>query len=253
MLKAGTSMMNEKYAFTLSVTFNEPLHKLDANEPIGVTYTTRYPISNLSQYTKFLPMNDKGDLAELSEDGYTITFKFMPSLMYEHNRMLYSFQFTNVGSAKTQYKKDGSTYTTDKLPNSAPFIFSRGIMFCPKIFNDGRLWVDCCAKPTLVSDSNLAEMQFEDENGSLFTSNMSQMMLVVDSVDKKTENEILNGIGGIENSDVTSKDIKKSETYDIDLQHCGRYSSIPDGSYVKISLGLPEGFGPEDEGVTYKI
>lgn len=253
MIKPGTSMMDEKYAFTLSVTYNEPLHRLNPEEPIGVTYTTKFPASNISKYAKFVPLNDNGDLAELSNDGYTLTFKFMPSLMYEHNRMLYSFQFTNVGSSAPQYDKNGHKYTTDKLPNSVPFTFTRGIMFCPKIFNDGRLWVDCCATPTLVSDSNLAEMQFEDESGSTFTANMSQMMLVVDSVSDATKNEMLNGIADIKDSDVTREDIRKSETYDIDLQHCGRYSSIPDGSYVKISLGFPEGLGPESEGVTYKI
>ena len=253
MIQPGTSMMKESEAFTLSITYNEPLHILNENEPIGVTYTTRVPISNLSQYTKFVPVNDNGDLVEISQDGKTLTFKFMPSLMYEHNRMLYSFQFTNVGSNAPQYDKNGNKYTTDKLPNSAPFVFSRSVMFCPKIFNDGRLWVDCCAVPTLVSDSNLAEMQFKDDSGSTFTSSMSQMMLVVENVSDATKNEMLNGIKDIKDSNVTRDDIKKSETYDIDLQHCGRYATIPDGSYVKISLGFPEGYGPESEGVTFKI
>lgn len=253
MVQPGTSMMKESSAFELSVTYNEPLHILNENEPIGVMYTTRYPVSNLAQYTKFVPVNEKGDLVKISEDGKTLTFKFMPSLMYEHNRLLYSFQFTNVGSAAPQFDKDGNKYTTDKLPNTAPFLFSRSVMFCPKIFNDGRLWVDCCATPTLVSDSNLSEMQFKDENGSTFTTNMSQMMLVVESVSEATEKAMLDGIKDIKDSDVTREDIKKSETYEIDLQHCGRYAKIPDGSYVKISLGFPEGYGPESEGVTFKI
>ncbi len=34
---------------------------------------------------------------------------------------------------------------------------------------------------------------------------------------------------------------------------CGKFAKIPNGSYVKIALGFPEGFGPEDEGVTFKI
>ena len=39
----------------------------------------------------------------------------------------------------------------------------------------------------------------------------------------------------------------------IKLQMCGKYPTISDGSYVKIALGFPEGYGPEDEGVTFKI
>ena len=263
MAKEGTSMMDEQYAFTLSVTYNEPLRVFNPDEPIGINFNTRYPyttypLSDLAEYAVFVPVDREkygDDLVVLEEDGCTLTFRFMPSLLFKHNNLLYSFQFTNVVSDKTQYRKDGTTYTTDKLPNAAPFIFCRETVFCPRMCDGGRLWVDVCAFPQLVSNSNLAEMDFIDENGSTFTTNMSQMMLVVESVDEKTENEILNGIAGIENSNVTREDIKKSETYDIDLQHCGKYTSIPDGARVKISLGFPEGMSYESlgEGVAFKI
>ena len=34
---------------------------------------------------------------------------------------------------------------------------------------------------------------------------------------------------------------------------CGRYAKISDGSYVKIALGFPEGYGPEDTGTVFKL
>ncbi len=253
MAAPNSSIMADKYAFEIVVTYDEPLHAIDPEKPMSVRYTTKYELSNLSKYAMFVPYED-GNLVKLSEDGYTLRFKFKPSLMYEHNRLMYSFYFENIGSNQIRYKADGvTTFISNKAPNAVHYCFSRWVMACPLILGGGRLWVDCCAFPQLVSDTNLAETQFEDENGNLFTTNASQMMLVVESVDEKTENAMLDGIGNIENSDVTREDVKKSETYDIDLQTCGRYSKIPDGSHVKISLGFPEGYGPEDEGVVFKV
>ncbi len=253
MAAPNSSIMADKYAFEIVVTYDEPMHAIDPSKPISVSYTTKYEFSNLSKYALFVPYED-GSLVKLSEDGYTLSFKFKPSLMYEHNRLMYSFYFENIGSMQIRYKADGvTTFISNKAPNAVHYCFSRWVMACPLILGGGRLWVDCCAFPQLVSDTNLAETQFEDENGNLFTTNASQMMLVVESVDEKTENAMLDGIKNIEDSNITREDIKKSETYDIDLQTCGRYSKIPDGSHVKISLGFPEGYGPEDEGVVFKV
>ena len=98
-------------------------------------------------------------------------------------------------------------------------------------------------------------MNFKDEDGnSTFTENQrSQMMLVAEKASTDTVNEILDGIGEIEGSQVTKEDIHTSETYDIYLQMCGKYPTISDGSYVKIALGFPENYGPDDEGVTFKL
>ena len=49
------------------------------------------------------------------------------------------------------------------------------------------------------------------------------------------------------------EDILSCKTYDIKLQVCGRYAKISDGSYVKIALGFPEGYGPEDTGTVFKL
>ncbi|MDE7256517.1 MAG: hypothetical protein K2N50_00985, partial [Clostridia bacterium] len=154
--------------------------------------------------------------------------------------------------------KDGNLIdgVSNKLPNSALYCFERRYMACPKMFNyDGRLWVDCCAQPQLVSNSDLSEDNFKDENGnSLFSeAERSQMMLVAERADTSTVDAMLDGIGDIEGSNVTKNDIKTSETYDIFLQMCNMTPTIPDGSYVKIALGVPQGYGPDDEGVTFKI
>ncbi len=128
-------------------------------------------------------------------------------------------------------------------------------MACPNVFGDGRLWIDCCALPTLVDNSDLSSMDFKDENGnSTFSeAERSQMMLVVDSVAPNTQNQMLDEISNNSDINVNKDEIKASQTYDIKLQICNKYPTIPDGSYVKIALGFPEGYGPDDEGVTFKL
>ncbi len=252
----NNSKMNPNSAFVLKVKYDQPLHILDETQPIGISFTSIRP--NAQEYAFFVPYKD-GTYVKLI-DECTVEFKFCPSLMYEHNDMSYNFFFSNLGSArKVMRKQPDGTFkeeTLNKAPNSVNFGFSRAFLACPARFNyDGRLWVDCCAQPELVSNSDLSEDNFKDENGnSLFSeAERSQMMLVAERADTETVDSILDGIGGIEGSNVSKSDVKSSETYDIYLQMCAKYPKIPDGSYVKIALGFPEGYGPKDEGVTFKL
>lgn len=254
-------IMSEKYAYNISVTYNEDMHILDESKPIGITFVNGF--KNIYEYAKLLPLDDQGTLVELvkssPDSGYdTLKFKFIPSLMYEHNRCGYSFTFTNVGSAKLVAKKvDGqlTTVTSDKLPNSVYYNFSRISGACPARFNyDGRLWIECCAQPTLIDNSDLSVNGFKDEEGnSTFSEHeRSQMMLVVENVNEETENSMLDAIDS--NKDmISADDIHASQTYDIRLQICNKYPTISDGSYIKMALGFPEGYGPDMAGVTFKL
>ena len=260
-------MMAESKAIVFEIQYDEPLHKLDPEKPIGITFSSAHP--NTKDYARFFPVNDNGDLVELVEGPVnsgdstkimnTLRFKFAPSLLYEHNEEGYHFAFSNVGSAKIVRRKVGDkfeTVTSDKAPNPAFYNFGRVVVACPACFNyDGRLWIECCAQPTLVTNSDLSEMDFKDEDGnSTFTENeRSQMMLVAERANNETIDTMLNEITDHDDINVTADDVISSETYDIRLQMCSKYPTIPDGSYVKIALGFPEGYGPQDEGVTFKL
>ena len=268
--------MKESCAQIYEITYDEPLHILDTSKPIGIEFVSDHP--NAKKYARFLEFeseNEPGKMvtvelvqrARNSGDPTlvynTLRFKFAPSLMWEHNREGYFIMFTNVGSAKEIDKKVNGQLvrtTSDKAPAPAYYSFGRLYRACPACFNyDGRLWVECCAQPTLVSNSDLSEMNFTevDENGneiSTFSENeRSQMMLVAEKAETATVDTMLDEISGNENFNVNKNEIIKSETYDIALQICGKYPKIPDGSYVKIGLGFPEGYGPDDEGVTFKL
>lgn len=268
--KSDKVIMAENKAIIYELTYDEPLHILDTSKPIGIDFISDHP--NAREYARFYPFEGENgeqvyvELVQRPRNSIdstlvynTLRFKFAPSLMYEHNREGYFITFTNVGSAKEVTRiVDGKEVieTSNKLPNSAYYSFGRLYMACPARFNyDGRLWVECCAQPTLVSNTDLSAMDFRDENNeSTFSENeRSQMMLVAEKADTSTVNTMLDEITDHDDINVTKNDIKTSETYDISLQICGKYPKIPDGSYVKIALGFPEGYGPDDEGVTFKL
>lgn len=259
----------ENKALVFEIVYDEPLRILDKTKPIGITYISEHP--GTKNYAKFFPINKDGNgndvYVELVE-GYensgsttkilnTLRFKFGPSLMYEHNDEGYHFIFSNVGSAKKVTRiVDGKPVEefSNKAPNPAYYNFSRVVVACPACFNyDGRLYVDCCAQPTLISNSDLSEMNFLDENNeSTFSKDRSQMMLIAERADDQTVDTMLDEISSNISSDLGIEK-SKTETYDLSLQMCNKYPKIPDGSYVKIALGFPEGYGPNDVGVTFKL
>lgn len=268
---SNSQIIPENKAFVFEITYNESLEIIDPSKPIGISFISEHP--NAQKYARFYPVNEKGDLVEIiqkpknSTDSTlvynTLRFKFAPSLMYEHNEEGCHFYFTNVGSAKLipvfgngKDKEPTDHIASHKLPNPVYFNFGREVIACPACFNyDGRLYIDCCAQPTLISNSDLSAMNFEDENGkSTFSENeRSQMMLVAERAGEATVDTMMNEITDHSGINVNASDIQSSETYDIYLQMCGKYPKISDGSYVKIALGFPEGYGPEQKGVTFKL
>lgn len=256
----GNPVMPDSKAILMKFVYDEPLHILDESQDIGVEMTVMH--ENVREYAGFVPFDD-GKYVHLTKDENgvpnTLEFKFKPSLMYEHNREGYEFSFQNVGSAKIIDKRGENGQlvqgTSDKAPNTAYYVFSRDYIMCPCVFGDGRLWVDCCAQPILMDTSDLSIDGFKDENGdSLFSkSAMSQMMLVVNDVTTKTTDAMFDEMESNSDINISKEDILSSQTYDIKLQVCGKYKKIPDGSRVKIALGFPAGYGPKDEGVTFKL
>ncbi len=246
----NSSLMDEKHARTYTVVYNEKLY-VPEGKTIGISFTTKH--ANTSKYAKLLPL-ENGKLVELV-NGNTIRFRFMPSLMYEHNGERYTFSFTDVFSCQEKFKPGGEKYITNKSPNTISFSFARNYQACPRYFGyDGRLFVNCCAQPTLISNSDLSEVGFQDENGNYYSEQeRSQMMLVVDSPKKAESDKMHDLLDTSADINVNQEDIRASQTYEISLSICGKFAKIPNGSYVKIALGFPEGFGPEDEGVTFKI
>ena len=154
--------------------------------------------------------------------------------MYNHNMIFYDFDVRNL----VNIKEDG----TDGVP---PINFSIGARYeddiaCCKIFNDGRLYVNSYAQPSIAmnGDLSMTGWTYKDEDGTekkVSESQRSQMALVVtrpnDSEELAEAAESKAGAAAVQ-----------ATTYEIDLNICGKIVQIPNGSYMKLNLGIPDGF-----------
>ncbi len=171
----------------------------------------------------------------------TITFTFTPSRMYIHNDVLYYFTPTNLVGAESK-----------KVPDPFTYVFKGKSVVCSKIFNDGRLYMNVFGEPQMLDTSDLSVTDFKDENGNYYAQNQrSQLLLVANKPTPEREQEMDEVLK--ENLPIKDGDIVTSATFEISLQICGVVTKVPNGSYMQVAFGFPEGFSPDDAGTTFKI
>ena len=160
--------------------------------------------------------------------------------MFIHNGITYYFTPTNLVGKKS-----------NKIPNPVTYYFSGKNVVCSKIFNDGRLYINAYGTPNILDTSDLAVNDFKDENGNYYAKNQrSQLILVADKAGNKKTGQMLDMLET--NEGIEKDDVITTASYEISLQICGVVQKIPNGSYVQVAFGFPEGFSPDDEGTTFK-
>jgi len=184
----------------------------------------------------------------------TISFDITPSRMYNHNMIFYDFTVKNMINI-IDGGKDGVA-----LPGFTIGCRYEDDIACCKIFNDGRLYVNSYAQPSIAMNGDLSTTGWtyeeKDESGNTVTkkvseSQRSQMALVVTQPNNSEElmDKAADHVTGGEEA------ITRSTTYEIDLNICGKVVKIPNGSYMKLNLGIPDGFGDlmGKEDITFKL
>jgi len=220
----------------VSLTYHDPLRVANGEE-----FELTWDVSSYNRRDLSLEAVQKYAKVENVEfDGdRTISFDFTPSKMYNHNMIFYDFDVRGL----VNIKDDG----TDGVP---PVDFTIGARYeddiaCCKIFNDGRLYVNSYAQPSIAMNGDLSTTGWtyedKDENGNVVTkkvseSQRSQMALVV------TKPNDSNDLTEAAMSQVGATTTMQSVTYEIDLNICGKIVQIPNGSYMKLNLGIPDGF-----------
>ncbi len=181
-------------------------------------------------------------LENLKWDGdKTITFTLTPSKMYIHNDAMYYFTPVGLVGAKSK-----------KVPDPVMYSFKGKSVVCSKIFNDGRLYMNVFGEPNLLDNSDISVTDFKDENGKYYAaSQRSQLMLVATKPTQKQEEEMDDVLK--RDTGVKEEEILASSTYEINLQICGVVQKVPNGSYMQVAFGFPEGYSPDDAGTTFKI
>ncbi len=173
----------------------------------------------------------------------TISFDFTPSRAYNHNMIFYDFTIKNM---------------VNVIANDADGVavpgFSIGARYeddiaCCKIFNDGRLYINSYAQPSIAMNGDLSMngWTYTDDEGNeknVSESQRSQMALVVTRPNDSEE------LAKAATGEVSNGAAVRATTYEIDLNICGKVVQIPNGSYMKLNLGIPDEFadlvGKED-------
>ena len=169
-----------------------------------------------------------------------LEFDFKPSELWADDNVLYDFTLQGLVGAYSGKEPSPFNYGAAH-PCAICSWRSRGFDY--NVF----------AKPTLVDDSDLSMEGWTDSDGNVWEGTKwdedykSRLMLVVSDTGKKDAHNMEEMVEG------KGEDVLSALTYNINLTLCRKqWAELGDGMSVRIQLGFPEGFGPEDEGITFK-
>jgi hypothetical protein len=229
---SNSSALNpETESYDVTIQYSETLRQDTSVETADVKITNK---NNQSLVAK-----GRVEIENFTWEGDTVKFTLKPSK-----------QFSDTDYIITLNGLVGKT--SGQAPDAVSYRFWRKSTVCSKVYNDGRLWMNVYGTPNLVADSDLSEVEFKDSNGELYSKNQrSQLMLVASKPDETKSAEMIDK--ATEEMGVDSSAVLQSSTYEIDLLLCGCVQTVPDGSYMQVGFGFPEGYGPEDAGATFKV
>ncbi len=187
--------------------------------------------------------NGAGDSAEENSkienfkwDGAsTIEFDFTPSEMWLDDSVNYNFSIKGlIGSKSLKAPRDFAYYVCGQCAVCA--YRSQGIQW------------NLFGKPSLMENFDVDTTDWQSASGEEIADELrSRMVLVVTEPTHSQTDEMLDMI-----EDESGEEILSQQTYNINLSICN-LQVISTGDGVRIQLGFPEGYGPEDEGVTFKV
>ena len=179
---------------------------------------------------------EKSEITNLKFDGKRrITFDLKFSEMYADDEANYNIYVTGLVG-----KNSG------KAPNSIVFGAAHDIL-CAQRMNMAKNW-EVFARPTLLESEDLSLNGWETKDGKPVSEKLRSRIALVTTRTTKAEQESMNNL--IEN-ELQDTGLIKSETYNISLNVCRDYV-VKTGHRLRLALGFPAGYGPEDAGVTFK-
>ncbi len=164
-----------------------------------------------------------------------LTFKFKPSDMFAADSVFYTFHIKGLVGKQSGKAPIELTYGADH-PCAVCALQSQGWDW--NVFG----------KPQLMEGYDPTGDGWETEDGEPIDEELTHRLMLVTTTTSPKEKEEMDDLIGDEFPDET---VEKTETYNIKLTLCKK-QIIKTGQSVYISLGFPEGYGPEDAGVTFK-
>ncbi len=166
------------------------------------------------------------------------------------NRITFDLKFSEM------YADDGANYRiyvtglVGKNSGKAPLEISYGsynIIACSFSMNKAKNW-EVFARPTLLENEDLSLNDWKTSDGEAVSDKLKSRIALVATRTTQAEKETMNDL--IEDK-LPNQEIVTSETYNISLNVCKKYV-VKTGHRLRLSLGFPAGYGPEDAGVTFK-
>lgn len=212
--------------FHVSITYNDNLVAVEG-EKQGVVFDTTGPTAAI----------DKGNtkIENFAWDGeHTVTFDFIPSKMFADNNAFYEITLSGLVGEKS-----------GKAPFPVSYLAGGTSSFCCMRAN-GFNW-NVFGQPALIDNTDISTNDWKTADGEPVDEMLKHRMVLVASSTTPEQTDAMNDLIDGQN---TGK-VLKSETYNISLTVC-KMMVIKAGEGVRVSLGFPEGYGPEDAGVTFK-
>lgn len=164
----------------------------------------------------------------------TVEFDMKFSMMYADNNVIYNIYLEGLVGKNSQ-----------KTPNPISYT-ARQKSICPSVMERNGNW-DLFAKPTLLESDDLSLNGWETSNGQSVSDLLKDRLTLVTTQTTEKQNEQI--------ADQVEKEVKEtiisSATYNITLSIC-KSVVVKTGDKVKVRVGFPEGYGPNNEGVTFK-
>lgn len=225
----GYLSMGKKHHIT--AVYNETLKEIDG-QSAGYKLTVKDGWS----------AEENSKIENFKWDGdRTIEFDFTPSRMLADNYAGYIIQVTGLQGAESL-----------KAPDSFRYDVKKRIAICA--YRPEGIDLTLGGKPVLLEEGDLSYNDWQTEDGKKLTDVVDKIKLVATKPVLESEQPAKQGdqmLDEIKDQLEPGTTITESATFDIRLQHCNHYI-IQTGNSVRLFIGFPEGFSPEQVGVTYK-
>lgn len=167
----------------------------------------------------------------------TVTLDFTPSSMWLDESVTYSFHVTGLVGVDSE-----------KVPKSFSYTASAKKAVCA-YRSRGYFW-NIYGRPQLLEQSDLSKKNYQEwktEDNSPVTPEMMTGLTLVATSPTHAQTDTMGNMV----QETLGEQALKSETYNISMLVC-RQSLITVGSSIRLSVGFPKGYGPDDAGVTFK-
>ncbi len=167
----------------------------------------------------------------------TISFDFTPSQMWADDTVIYSIYVKGLVGQKS-----------GKEPNCISYCASYPCAVCA-YRSQGYKW-NVFGKPTLLENSDISTKDWTTNTGEPIDESLMSRLVLVATSPTHSQTDVMNDMIDDELAQ-TGAQALSSTTYNINLTVC-KSQVVSTGDGVRVSLGFPDGYGPEDAGVTFK-